>query len=133
MGEARRISTNNVDSNAGDPPPILARNWSPPEVIKPGSRKEDYEAASDVWSLALVLTELVTLQLPFGTAPDSHTAEEWYQMLSDENNRPSCSLPQKLASLQHAICKRALTTAKATRITSAQLLEFVDEACELFE
>ena len=54
MGEARSIS----DVPKRNIPPIPARNWAPPEVLFPQAKAEVYTVKSDVYGLAIVLTEV---------------------------------------------------------------------------
>ena len=54
MGEARTRE----ELAAMAAPPVPSRNWAPPEVLMAGAAAGAYTTSSDVFGLALVLSEV---------------------------------------------------------------------------
>jgi serine/threonine protein kinase len=127
MGESRSVS-DPVESSA--PPPIPALNWCPPEVLADGASAKDYTMASDVYGLAMVLVEIITLEIPF----DNHmvkkgTYEAWYRLLTVENARPKLPkdiLPDNLVS----ILQMALSSDPSMRPSAGEILAVLDGCAE---
>ena len=97
MGETRHIDS----PPKRDLPPIPALNWAPPEVLASNAHATSYVMNSDIYSLTIVLMELLTLNLPFGDDPELVSQEIWYNILFNENLRPNIpiNIPTKIKDL----------------------------------
>jgi serine/threonine protein kinase len=127
MGESRTV-TAPVDSAA--PPPIPALNWCPPELLAEGATAKDYTMASDVYGLAMVLAEIITLEIPFDSIfVKKGTYEAWYRLLAVDNVRPHLPedvLPDSLVS----ILRMAWSSDPFMRPSSGDILAVLDGCAE---
>jgi hypothetical protein len=85
FGEARHVDQQPKRAR----PPIPAINWAPPEVLSPFANPYSYTQKSDIFGLAIVISEILTLELPYGTECDKVSSDVWYHKLSSEKIRPN--------------------------------------------
>lgn len=107
-------------------PPRPAKNWCPPEVLKQGATALDYTSQSDIYGLAIVLAELVLLELPFGDLPNLMITKDWLHVLTVEKRRPD--LPPFVAPRLRSSIEQAWQTDPKLRPTAAVMLEEIDSA-----
>lgn len=108
LGEARRITADvgvgGATSAASAEPvetsrrcPCPAVNWCPPECLLPDRTYNTYTPASDVFSLSMVLSEIMLHALPLEGALPQIGYFEWHQLIVDKNLRPflpvDCPIP----------------------------------------
>lgn len=90
--------------------PVGTRQYMPPEQTQ--GRKEDYGPASDVWSIGIILFELLTGRRPY-SHPD---AGELYRTIREDATPPMPGVPDGLQT----IVRRCLMKAPADRYPSAE-------------
>jgi serine/threonine protein kinase len=121
MGEARAMSTVTVGDSR---PPIPAMNWCCPEVLHPGATSTAYTAASDVFGLCMVLSEVILLVLPLEDArTKKQTYEMWRKMLVS-GRRPE--LPSYLPKQLTDIISAGWATDPAERPTAESVLRVLE-------
>lgn len=128
FGEARHVD----QQPKRDVPPIPAINWAPPEVLSPFANRYSYTIKSDIFSLAVVISEILMLELPYGTECDKCSTEVWYHKLSSEKVRPN--LPNGIPhQLQDAV-QKAWETKPLERPTSEEFHQMLSqkEICNFF-
>ena len=110
-------------------PPRPAKNWCPPEVLKPNATSLSYVPQSDIYGLAIVLAELVLLELPFGDLPNLVTTKDWLHILTVEHRRPS--LPAFIPPRLRSSVEQAWNAVPTNRPTAAVILAEIDNAIQL--
>jgi len=126
LGEHRLIGSK-VDVNR--PLPKL-RNWSAPEILA-GAYGPLYSPSSDVYSLAMVISEIVSGEVPFDDEETKKLElDEFIEYVYNEQNRPSlggrCQTPDAFKE----VLRHCFYTDPAKRCTSADLLNGVVECFE---
>lgn len=116
MGEVRAIHK----APNYDRPPTPARNWAPPEIVKKEALASNYTIRSETYAVCIVLTEIATLELPFGELPERVTVREWYEKLVIEKLRPP--LPLDLPEDLRVMMEKCMENEPQLRPTPAELL-----------
>jgi hypothetical protein len=125
MGEARLIGS----KPKRDIPPIPARNWAPPEVLERKAKPESYTVESDVYGLALVLSELLTLELPFGDLPEQVSTDKWLGILKGGSRPP---LPAYIPASLRAVIEQGWMTDPQARPKAADMLTVLNNIIAAF-
>ena len=91
MGDARHLSPKGGEAKSGNQM-LPSRIWAAPELLLPGVNiREAYVQGSDVYGLAIVLSELATCKLPHTEQCDTASPSEWHAEVQDEDFRPDLS------------------------------------------
>lgn len=69
--------------------PCPAVNWCPPECLSPTRSGATYTPSSDVFSLTMVLCEILTKTLPLDDEFPRLSHFDWFQLIVDQKKRPS--------------------------------------------
>eukprot|EP01035_Chromulina_nebulosa_P017916 gene17916-23536_t len=125
MGESREITA----PPKRDRPPIPARNWAPPEVLQKDANPNVYTIKSEIFGLAIVLAEILSLTLPFGSEPDSMKPDEWYNKLTQENIRPY--LPSNTPIKIRNILEQSWHNDMNKRPTATEIYQIFDENLQM--
>ena len=126
MGEARVIGS----TPKRNIPPIPAINWAPPEVLDFKATADSYTVKSDVFGLSVVLSELLTLELPFGDLPETMSTLKWLEQLKG-GLRPALgvSIPHPL----RAVIEQGWSTDPTSRPTAGDILAVLHNAIAAFD
>jgi len=131
LGDARAIAP----PKKKDPPAktvyqtLPSRLWAAPELLCPGTNvREAYEKGSDVYGLAIVLSELATCRLPHTEQWEACSPEMWYEEIQREDFRPDLSnnfgVPQSALNSIQAAWK----TNPKERISASELQKAMEKA-----
>jgi serine/threonine protein kinase len=116
FGEVRPIANANASATK---PPKTAVLWCAPELLVPGATGEDYTPASDVFSLAMVLSEVLLRHLPLENTSVDFGYNTWYTSIVEMGIRPI--LPERIPSDLRVLIERAWDTDPAERPPAAEL------------
>lgn len=129
LGE-HRVVGEEVDVNR--PMPKL-RNWSAPEILA-GTYGPLYDCSSDVYSLAMVISEIVSGEVPFDDAETKNLElDEFIHFVSDERNRPSLGGRCETPTAFKEVLRHCFFTDPKKRCSSTDLLNGVIECFETSE
>ena len=131
LGEARKIVP---DPDATmDEAPIPAFSWCPPEVLDLSATSSVYTTASDVFGLSMVLSEVITNELPLDKLMKGKKVsyDDLLRILSIEKRRPV--LPDNLPPLLADIIKQAWDTDPAARPSAADILNVLEQCTSVLD
>ena len=123
LGEARNLDTLNIERDYPRMPRNI--NWSPPEVLS--LVQQPVRESSDVWSLAMVLAEVLGGEVPFDTLEYRQMKLESFLEALRKGRRPS--LPHIYSPEQLGL-SRAWDHDPAGRCSAGDLLRFFEEEIE---
>lgn len=114
FGEVRTIE-NGVK---GGKPPRVAAVWCAPELLVAGAGSESYTPMSDVFSLTMVLSEIILKKLPLQDLNANFTHSLWYEaILSGARPVISSELPESIFD----VIQRGWKLNPANRPTAAEI------------
>lgn len=121
LGEAREVFETSEPSELPNP----AINWSPPEMLRPNFPDRKYSMHSDVFGVAMVLSEILLQVVPLDEANVKLSEATAYKKLVDENWRPSFppTVPQPLVD----VLNKAWHTDPSARATCEDILNVIED------
>lgn len=122
LGESRSVDGPFKSSR----PPRPAINWCPPEVLEPGALAESYTPASDVFSLAMVMSEILLKQLPLESIASKWDFDLWRRSIVQDNIRPI--LPARVPTTIADAIGKAWQSDPTLRIESSTLVQILEDA-----
>jgi serine/threonine protein kinase len=133
LGEVRQIVPEGPTPLREGEPPVPAFSWCPPEVLDMSATASAYTPASDIFGLAMVLSEIITNELPLDKILRTKKVsfEELLKILSIENKRPT--LPDSLPKALRDIIMRAWDTDPVVRPSADEILTVLEQCTSILE
>ena len=103
-----------------------ALNWCPPEIISPIAPCE-YSTASDVFGLAMTLSEILVVEPPLEEICNTANYAQWYQIIAEKGIRPK--LPDSTFPEVRGIIEMGWHTDPSMRPTAQEMAYALGTGC----
>jgi len=124
LGEARALDSCAQFARLPNP----AINWKAPELLTPNMSMRSYTPASDVYGLAMVISEIILQEIPLDELLRSSSPEQCYHYLVNENCRPI--LPDSIPLAFRNILTLAWNSDPDSRPTCADIANTAQECLQ---
>jgi hypothetical protein len=114
--------------------PSPALNWSPPELLRREATVSDYTTASDVYGVAMILSEIIQIEVPLEKYMNRRTRiprEEWLELITTEGARPV--LPENLPHILRRAIEAAWHPDPMLRPSAERLLHVIEHCIAVVE